>query len=153
LYATGHAVCNALLLAECVPLVPSAAVRGRCSYESALIQRRQVQRRGQESNVSRDQPAQDEAMSRDTPVASQARKARRHVPKKATGPASAHRRHSIQPADARLAFQIDHLNHRHWYPVRFEACRRGLNSLTVHSCAFGQGLYGLNVQEMQTGEA
>jgi hypothetical protein len=30
---------------------------------------------------------------------------------------------------------------------------RGLNSLTVRSCAFCQGTYALNVQEMQTGEA
>jgi hypothetical protein len=33
LNAIGHAVCTAALLAECVPSVPSAAARGRCSYE------------------------------------------------------------------------------------------------------------------------
>jgi hypothetical protein len=34
LTAVGHAVCTAPLLADCVPSVPSAAARGRCSYEN-----------------------------------------------------------------------------------------------------------------------
>jgi len=39
LTAIGHAVCTSPLLAECVPFVPSAAARGRCSYEYGLLQR------------------------------------------------------------------------------------------------------------------